>query len=68
MRDVVMAGHLRTAQSRARPKDPSRDWLHKRRADGLLARIPAEREGRYGCAAACIGGGRGTAIILKRTV
>ncbi len=39
MRDVVIAGYLRTAQSRARPKDPSRDVFHKLRADELLARL-----------------------------
>jgi acetyl-CoA C-acetyltransferase len=39
---VVIAGYLRTAQSRARPKDPERDWFHALRADDLLcAVIPA---------------------------
>ena len=33
MNDVVIAGYLRTAQSRSRPNDPSRDWFHKHRAD-----------------------------------
>lgn len=39
MRDVVIAGYLRTAQSRSRPKDPPRDWFHKLRSDELLARL-----------------------------
>ena len=33
MREVVIAGYLRTAQSRSRPNDPARDWFHKLRAD-----------------------------------
>jgi acetyl-CoA acyltransferase len=39
MREVVIAGYLRTAQSRSRPKDPARDWFHKLRADDLLAKL-----------------------------
>ena len=39
MQEVVIAGYLRTAQSRARPKDPSRDWLSAYRADELLAAL-----------------------------
>ena len=39
MRDVVIAGYLRTAQSRSRPRDPERDVFHKLRADDLLARL-----------------------------
>ncbi|MBI5249596.1 MAG: acetyl-CoA C-acetyltransferase [Desulfomonile tiedjei] len=39
MREVVIAGYLRTAQSRARPNDPSRDCFYKLRADELLARL-----------------------------
>jgi acetyl-CoA C-acetyltransferase len=39
MREVVIAGYLRTPQSRARPKDPGRDWLHALRADDLLAAV-----------------------------
>ena len=27
MREVVIAGYLRTAQSRSRPNDPPRDWF-----------------------------------------
>jgi acetyl-CoA acyltransferase len=42
MRDVVIAGYLRTAQSRSRPNDPARDWFHKLRADELLARLLPE--------------------------
>ncbi|MBU1740260.1 MAG: acetyl-CoA C-acetyltransferase, partial [Proteobacteria bacterium] len=42
MREVVITGYLRTAQSRSRPKDPARDWLHGFRADGLLARLLPE--------------------------
>ena len=39
MNDVVIAGYLRTAQSRSRPNDPSRDWFHKYRADELLGKL-----------------------------
>jgi acetyl-CoA C-acetyltransferase len=42
MRDVVVAGYLRTAQSRSRPNDPARDWFHKLRADELLAKLLPE--------------------------
>lgn len=42
MRDVVIAGYLRTAQSRSRPNDPPRDWFHKVRSDDLLARLLPE--------------------------
>jgi len=42
MRDVVIAGYLRTAQSRSRPNDPGRDWFHKLRADELLAKLLPE--------------------------
>jgi acetyl-CoA acyltransferase len=42
MRDVVIAGYLRTAQSRSRPTDPGRDVFHKLRADDLLARLLPE--------------------------
>ncbi|MBX3437470.1 MAG: acetyl-CoA C-acetyltransferase, partial [Planctomycetaceae bacterium] len=37
MRDVVIAGYLRTAQSRSRPQEPARDWFGKMRSDDLLA-------------------------------
>ena len=42
MREVVIASYVRTAQSRCRPNDPSRDWLFKLRADELLARLLPE--------------------------
>jgi acetyl-CoA C-acetyltransferase len=42
MRDVVIAGYLRTAQSRSRPNEPARDWFHKLRADELLAKLLPE--------------------------
>lgn len=52
MREAVIAGYLRTAQSRARPKDPERDWFHKLRADDLLSRLLPELLERTGVAAA----------------
>jgi len=36
------------------------------RLAGTLARILHARGGRYGCAAACIGGGQGIAVLLER--
>jgi acetyl-CoA acyltransferase len=42
MREVVIAGYLRTAQSRSRPNDPGRDWFHKMRSDELLAKLLPE--------------------------
>lgn len=42
MREVAIAGYLRTAQSRSRPNDPGRDWFHKVRADELLAQLLPE--------------------------
>jgi acetyl-CoA C-acetyltransferase len=39
MKEVVIAGYLRTAQSRSRPNDPARDWFCKMRGDELLARL-----------------------------
>jgi acetyl-CoA C-acetyltransferase len=42
MREVVIAGYLRTAQSRSRPNDPARDWFHKLRSDDLLAKLVPE--------------------------
>jgi acetyl-CoA C-acetyltransferase len=36
------------------------------RLAGTLARLLQHRQGRYGCAAACIGGGQGIAMILER--
>jgi acetyl-CoA acyltransferase len=48
MRDVVIAGYLRTAQSRSRPTDPARDWLGQIRSDELLARLLPELIKRTG--------------------
>ena len=42
MREVVIVGYLRTAQSRSRPNDPARDWFCKMRADELLAKLLPE--------------------------
>ncbi|MCX5879339.1 MAG: acetyl-CoA C-acetyltransferase [Deltaproteobacteria bacterium] len=42
MRDVVLVGYLRTAQSRSRPNEPERDVFYKLRADDLLARLLPE--------------------------
>ena len=42
MKDVVIAGYLRTAQSRSRPNDPSRDWFCNLRADELLEKLLPE--------------------------
>jgi acetyl-CoA C-acetyltransferase len=39
MREVVVAGYLRTAQSRSRPNDPARDWFGRLRSDELLAKL-----------------------------
>jgi len=48
MREVVIAGYLRTAQSRSRPNDPARDWFCKLRADDLLSRLLPELIKRTG--------------------
>ncbi|MEW6262397.1 MAG: acetyl-CoA C-acetyltransferase [Thermodesulfobacteriota bacterium] len=48
MRDVVIAGYLRTAQSRSRPTDPARDWFCKVRSDELLAKLLPELIKRVG--------------------
>ncbi len=48
MRDVVIAGYLRTAQSRARPSDPARDYFGQTRSDELLARLLPELIKRTG--------------------
>ncbi len=48
MREVVIAGYLRTAQSRSRPKEPARDWFHKLRSDELLAKLLPELIERTG--------------------
>ncbi|RJR18559.1 MAG: acetyl-CoA C-acetyltransferase [Desulfobacteraceae bacterium] len=42
MKEVVIAGYLRTAQSRSRPNDPARDWFCKIRGDELLAKLLPE--------------------------
>jgi acetyl-CoA C-acetyltransferase len=39
MKEVVIAGYLRTAQSRSRPNDPARDVFCKMRGDELLAKL-----------------------------
>jgi acetyl-CoA acyltransferase len=48
MKEVVIAGYLRTAQSRSRPNDPPRDWFHKVRSDDLLAKLLPELVKRTG--------------------
>ena len=48
MREVVIAGYLRTALSRSRPNDPARDWFCKMRADELLAKLLPELIKRTG--------------------
>jgi len=48
MKEVVIAGYLRTAQSRSRPSDPARDWFCKMRADELLAKLLPELIKRSG--------------------
>jgi acetyl-CoA C-acetyltransferase len=42
MKEVVIAGYLRTALSRSRPTDPARDWFCKMRGDELLAKVLPE--------------------------
>ena len=42
MRDVVVVGYLRTAQSRSRPADPGRDVFGQVRADDMLAQLLPE--------------------------
>jgi len=48
MKEVVIAGYLRTAQTRSRPNDPARDWFCKMRADELLAKLLPETINRVG--------------------
>jgi acetyl-CoA acyltransferase len=48
MRDVIIAGYLRTALSRARPNDPARDWFGQIRSDELLAQLLPELIKRTG--------------------
>lgn len=50
MNEVVIAEYLRTAQSRSRPNDPSRDWFHALRADELLSKLLPEVIRRAGIA------------------
>jgi len=42
MQEVVIAGYLRTAQSRSRPNAPDKDWFHQLRADDLLSKLLPE--------------------------
>jgi len=42
MRDVVIAGYLRTGLSRSRLKDPERDWFYKMPAQELMANVMVE--------------------------
>ncbi len=48
MKEVIIAGYLRTAQSRSRPNDPARDWFCKMRSDELLAKLLPETINRVG--------------------
>jgi acetyl-CoA C-acetyltransferase len=48
MNEVVIAGYLRTAQSRSTRKDPGRDWFYKLRGDELLAKLLPELIQRVG--------------------
>lgn len=42
MNEAVIVGYARTAQSRARPNDPSRDWFGQVRADTLAGEVANE--------------------------
>jgi acetyl-CoA C-acetyltransferase len=42
MSEAVIAGYVRTAQSRSRPNDPARDWFGQIRADVLAATVANE--------------------------
>lgn len=48
MKEVVIVGYLRTAQSRSRPNDPARDWFCRMRGDELLAQLLPELIRRSG--------------------
>ncbi|MBI5441973.1 MAG: acetyl-CoA C-acetyltransferase [Deltaproteobacteria bacterium] len=48
MREVVIAGYLRTAQSRSRPNKPEADCFYRFRSDELLAKLLPEVVGRAG--------------------
>ncbi len=50
MKDVVIAGYLRTPFSRSKPTNPEADWFHKLRADDLLSRLLPELLDRSGVA------------------
>jgi acetyl-CoA acyltransferase len=39
MKEVVIAGYLRTAQTRSTIKEPERDWFYKISADELLSKL-----------------------------
>jgi acetyl-CoA acyltransferase len=54
MREVVIAGYLRTALSRSRPSEPARDWFCRMRADELLAKLMPELIKRTGIPAEAI--------------
>jgi hypothetical protein len=36
MKEVVIAGYLRTGQSHSKPSEPLRDWLGNLRADDMM--------------------------------
>ncbi|MBU4275886.1 MAG: acetyl-CoA C-acetyltransferase [Proteobacteria bacterium] len=42
MKNVVIAGYLRTPQSRSKPNDPGKDWFQKLRGDELLTKLLPE--------------------------
>lgn len=42
MGEAVIAGYVRTAQSRSRPNDPSRDWFGQVRSDTMAAAVANE--------------------------
>ncbi len=48
MKEPVIVGYLRTAQSRSRPNDPGRDWFGQVRADVLLGSVIKELVKRTG--------------------
>lgn len=48
MEDVVIAGYLRTAQTRSTRKEPGKDWFIKLRGDDFLSRLLPELLNRTG--------------------
>ena len=48
MNEAVIVAYARTAQTRARPNDPSRDWFGQVRADTLAAKVANEVVERAG--------------------